>query len=79
MIFAKSHVVSEDQDGLLFRTDVTIKVSKPNILPQELQSVLSAAIDDEHTDLEMCEQIAKIMEEEAEKLATKVKLLMEGE
>lgn len=79
MIFAKSHVVSEDNENLFFRTDVTIKVSKPDMLPQELKAVLSSAIDSEITDLRISEQIAKIMEEEAEKLATKVKLLMEGE
>lgn len=79
MIFAKSHLVADDTDTEFYRTDVTIKVSNREMLPNELKAVLTTAIHDEHTDIEMCERIAQIMEEEAEKLATRVKLLMEGE
>ena len=77
MIFAKTHVV--DPDAGEIKTDVTIKVCCGDMMAHELKAVINSAIDSELTDLRISEQIAKIMEEEAEKLATKVKLLMEGE
>ena len=81
MIFAKSHIIPEDtqEKYLHVRTDVTIKVDDPRIMVNEVKTVLKCAITDEHTDLEVSEQIAKILEEAAAELATHVKLLMEGE
>ena len=79
MIFAKSFKVSEDPEAELYRTDVVIKVDNPVMMPKELKSVLSTAINDTHTDLNVSEQIAKILDEAAEELATHVRLLMEGE
>ncbi len=81
MIFAMSHIILEDpeEEYLHVRTDVTIKVDDPRIMVNEVKTVLKCAINDEHTDLEVSEQIAKILEETAADLATHVKLLMEGE
>ena len=81
MIFAKSHIIPADpEEGYLHvRTDVTIKVDYPRIMVNEVKTVLKCAINDENTDLEVSEQIAKILEETAADLATHVKLLMEGE
>lgn len=79
MIFAKSFKVSEDPEAVKFRTDVVIKVDNPAMMPNELKSVLSTAINDTHTNLEISEQIAKILDESAAELATHVRLLMEGE
>ena len=77
MIFAKTHVV--DQEAGMVRTDVTIKVCCKDMMCSELKAVISSVIDSELTDLAVSERIAEIMDEEACKLATKVKLLMEGE
>lgn len=81
MIFAKSHIIPSDpkEKHLHVRTDVTIKVDDPRIMVHEVKTVLKCAITDEHTNLEVSEQIAKILEESAAELATHVKLLMEGE
>lgn len=77
MIFAKTHVV--DPDAGLVHTDVTIKVCCGDMMAHELQAVITSVISSELTDLRVSEQIARIMDEEAEKLAAHVKDLMEGE
>lgn len=81
MIFAKSHIIPGDTgEGYLHvRTDVVIKVDDPRIMVNEVKTVLKTAITDEHTDLDVSEQIAKILEESAEELAAHVTDLMEGE
>lgn len=77
MIFAKTHVVDPDQG--LVHTDVTFKVCCGDMMVHELQAVITSAIDSELTDARIAYEIARIMDEEAEKLAAKVKDLMEGE
>lgn len=77
MIFAKTHVV--DPDAGLVHTDVTIKVCCGDMMAHELQAVITSVISSELTDLRISEQIARIMDEEAAKLAAHVKDLMEGE
>lgn len=77
MIFAKTHEV--DPDAGLVHTDVTIKVCCGDMMAHELQAVITSVISSELTDLRVSEQIARIMDEEAEKLAAHVKDLMEGE
>lgn len=79
MIFCKSREVSRDGDVITFRSDVTIKVDHPDMLPEELRAVLASAITDEHTDLYLSEKIAEIMHDQAELLAKHVQDLMEGE
>ena len=77
MIFAKTHVV--DPDAGLVHTDVTIKVCCADMMIHELQAVITSVINSELTDVSASVKIAQIMDEEAEKLAKKVKDLMEGE
>lgn len=81
MIFVKSRIIPSDRGEAWFKvqTDVTIKVDDPRIMVHEVKAVLHGAINDEHTDLDVSEQIAKILEESADELATHVKDLMEGE
>ena len=80
MIFAKSRIMPEDRDGYIqVRTDVTLKVDDPRIMVNEVKTVLHCAITDTHTNLDVSEEIAKILEEAAAELATHVRLLMEGE
>lgn len=81
MIFAKSHIIVDapEEDYLHVRTDVTLKVDDPRIMVNEVKTVLHCAITDTHTNLDVSEQIAKILEEAAAELATHVRLLMEGE
>lgn len=77
MIFAKTHVV--DPDAGLIHTDVTIKVCCGDLMAHELQAVITSVISSDFTDLKVSEQIAQIMNEEADKLAAHVRDLMEGE
>ena len=77
MIFAKTHVV--DQEAGLVLTDVTIKVCCKDMMCSELKAVISSVIDSEITDIDASIKIAQIMDEEAEKLAARVKDLMEGQ
>ena len=80
MIFAKSRIMPEDRDGYIqVRTDVTLKVDDPRIMVNEVKTGLHCAITDTHTNLDVSEEIAKILEEAAAELATHVRLLMEGE
>ena len=67
-----------DPDTGLVHTDVVINVTSSELMVKEVQSVIETAIDSDHTDLDVSVQIAEILEEEADKLAKKVKDLMEG-
>lgn len=77
MIFAKTHILDPDTGEV--RTDVIIKADTTEIMVKEVQSVITTAIDSDHTDIDVSLQIAEILNEEADKLARKVLDLMEGE